>query len=171
MPETLEYAPTLLAEAELCVHQGKLERALSLAKESLLRARPMEQIAEAHIALAQIYLSLGTLGEAVLEAAEGLARATQLDSPRVISLAHLAMARVQSWRGDPEAVAPFDAALSAAEAAGAPYERAAVLEAYAQHLERVGARADEAAAMAAEALAIQQRLRVASASSPRASIC
>jgi len=170
IPETLEYAPTLLAEAELCIHEGKLERALSLAKESLLRARPLEQIAEAHIALAQIYLSLGALGEAVIEAAEGLARASQLDSPRIMSLAHLAMARVQSWRGDPEAVAPFDAALSAAEAAGAPHERAAVLESFAQHLERADVRADEAAAMAAEASAIQQRLRIARDSSPRVSI-
>jgi hypothetical protein len=136
MPETLEFAPTLLAEAELCAHGGDYERALALAQQSLGRARPLEQITEAHVALNQMHISHGDPAEAAAHAIAGLAHATRLDSPRIMSLAHLAMARGRSCRGDPDADASFDAALSWADAAGCPYERTAVLEARTQHLER-----------------------------------
>jgi tetratricopeptide (TPR) repeat protein len=165
IPDTLEFAPTLLAEAELYAHRGDFERGLLLAQESLTRARPLEQIAEAQLTLAGIHLSLGNQAEAAVAATEALARATQLDSPRIISLAHLAMAEVRSGRADPEAVASFDAALRSASAAGTPYERAAVLQAYAQHLERVGTRAGVATAMAAESVGIQRQLGIARDSS------
>jgi hypothetical protein len=61
----------------------------------------LEQIAEAHIALAQMHLSHGDPAEAAAHATAGLADATRLDSPRTMSLANLAMARVQSCQGDP----------------------------------------------------------------------
>ena len=43
IPETLEYGPTLLAKAELCLHQGELEAALAWGMQALARTRPVDQ--------------------------------------------------------------------------------------------------------------------------------
>jgi hypothetical protein len=112
-------------------------------------------------------VALGNPADAEAHAAEGLTRATQLDSRRIACLAHLAMAHVRSSRNDPGAVDSLVAALEAAETADTPYERSIVLDALSRQLEHVDTRAQEAAAMAAEALAIRQELRITTDSLPR----
>jgi len=171
IPETLEYGPTLLAKAELCLHEGNLVSALGFGIQALIRTRPVDQIVEAHIILSQVHLALGHVDEAQSHADQGVALATRLDAPRLQCLTHLGAASVATNRTGVDAIKSFEAALTFARAARAPYDQALVLQAYADYLGSTDGGGSEAAAMAAEALAIRQRLGVSSAASAAPLAC
>jgi DNA-binding SARP family transcriptional activator/tetratricopeptide (TPR) repeat protein len=156
--ETLEYAPTLLARAELGIADGDLEAALEFAQRSLRGRGTLDQLVEAHLVLAQLHSLLGRPVEASTQAASAVAQAARLASPRLLSLAYLAVARTTSTPGDRES--SLIAALEHAETAGAPLERSLVLRAYAEHLEALGADVEQSSAMQAEADGLRDQLRV-----------
>jgi tetratricopeptide (TPR) repeat protein len=133
MPETLEYAPTLLATAELCAHQGQFDRALTLATQALEHARTQDLIIEANIVVAELQLAQGDPAVADEHAAEAVARAGRLGAPRLLSRAHLISAQVAQGSDADGARAAFQVALRYAEEAGAAHEQVAVLNASADH--------------------------------------
>jgi tetratricopeptide (TPR) repeat protein len=93
MADTLEYAPTVLAMAEMRVFKGQLEEALALASTSLKRTRPVDHLVEAHVVLTNIQLARGDASAAATHAAEALSYASRLGSPRLLSLANRASAQ------------------------------------------------------------------------------
>jgi DNA-binding SARP family transcriptional activator len=127
MPETLEYPPTLLAMAELHACEGRFSKALQLARQSLDQTRPVDQLVEAHVVLAQIHQALGQGADAAEHAAEAVVHAGRLDSPRLLSLAHLVSAQAQVDRDPEQAQLTFEIALQKATEARTPYERELVL--------------------------------------------
>jgi tetratricopeptide (TPR) repeat protein len=158
MSETLQYAPTLLAMAEVRAHEGAVDDALSLATRALAHARPLDQIVEAHIVLAQIYLIAGDGLATLAQASEAVAEASRLGCPRLLSLAHLGLAQATQEQNVERASGAFQAALRHAERAGTPYERAAVLSAYADFVRAQASDLELANAMEHEALRITQGL-------------
>ncbi len=159
MTETLEYATTLVAVAGACLDAGDLPRALRLSERSVRCARTVEQEIEAHILLTLLDLATQRQEPATAHAAEAVAQAEHLGSPRLLSLAHLTVGRVARARSNPrKATAAFEAALAQCEVARTPYERALALQAYAQHLDHQGARRDHIGAMQAEARDILRQL-------------
>jgi DNA-binding SARP family transcriptional activator/Tfp pilus assembly protein PilF len=105
MPETLEYAPTLLVAAELRAMDSDFEAALALAKRSLECAKPLEQLIEAHILLAHIAVGLGDPALATAHATEAVGQAQNLGSRRLLALAQLAAARAARGRAPRRAAA------------------------------------------------------------------
>jgi DNA-binding SARP family transcriptional activator len=163
MQQTLEYSPTLLAMAELCAYDADHDRALHFAEAALESARPVEQIVYAHTRLASLHAVLGHSVAAAAQASTAVEHTERIGAPRLLSLAHLAVARCASVTNARQADASFQAALRFAELARAPYERAAALEAYAEYLEVAGVDLERAAAMTAEALQIFAQLGLPSA--------
>jgi len=156
MTETLEHAPTLLAMAELRADETRLDEALALARHALERARPVEQIADVHVFLSRLYLMLGDQPSANRHAVEALAYALRLGSARLLSTAYLAAAGPAAARA--KANTALETALGYAVSAGATFEHAQVLYAYAEHLERAGADLDRVAVMIAQAREIERNL-------------
>src|SRR5262249_6104211 len=135
IPESLEHAPTLLLKAELQAEKGETLPALRLAERALDCAAPLEQVVEAHVLLANLHLRLNHVSLARANAAEAVAGAERLGSPRLTCLAHLASGTIgAAVRNLSGATAAFEAALRYAQAASIPYERALVLRTYAEYL-------------------------------------
>jgi tetratricopeptide (TPR) repeat protein len=130
MTETLEYAPTLLGAAELRAEVGDLDGALDLASRSLEEARPLDQIVEAHIGLARVYLARREIASARVHGNEAVSLAARLGSPRLSSLAQLIFAESLAVQDAERAREAFQLSLFEADRAQAPYERALVLQAY-----------------------------------------
>jgi tetratricopeptide (TPR) repeat protein len=160
MPETLEYAPTLLAVAELRLELGHADEALDLAQQALGQARPVEQVIEALIMLARIQLARGEPVLAHTYAAQALVQAARWESPRLLALAHLAVAQTMTERDTSPAGAGLTSALHYAEDAQTPLERALVLRAYAAFLRQTGSSQDLAEAADDEASGISRTLRL-----------
>jgi tetratricopeptide (TPR) repeat protein len=159
MPETLEYAPTLLAAAELRAEVGDLDGALDLASRSLEEARPLDQIVEAHIGLGRVSLARRDVPSAVAHSSRAVGQATLLGSPRLISLAHLVFAKSMAEQDAERAHDAFKIALLEADKAQAPYERALALQAYSAFLRRPETELGSAVSMQDEARALMQAMR------------
>jgi tetratricopeptide (TPR) repeat protein len=159
MPRSFEYAPTLLAVAERRWRQGDLESATAYAERFLAAGMTAEVTVEARVVLATCHALAGRLDLAAPHAAEALALAERLGSPRLLGWAHLAAARVAAATGDlPAAARSFEAAIRQLEAARMPYDRALALRDYGQLLGARSNRPERARAMLSEALGIFQRL-------------
>jgi DNA-binding SARP family transcriptional activator len=157
MSETLEYAPTLRAKAEFHLLLGELTDATSLARQSLEHARPVAQRVEALILLARVLLEAEDGVAADGYAREAVALAESLKSPRLLALAHLALARAMP--PDRLANEAFKRALECADGADAPYERAIVRLAYSKHLTEAGSAPGQARVLAEEAAALLRQLQ------------
>ena len=142
MSETLEYAPTLRVMAEMYLREGKPREALAVATQSLEETRPIDQLAEAHVVLAQIHQALGDSVAAGQHAAEAVAQASRLDAPRLLSLAHLVSAQALVTEDPEQASVTFQIAIQKADEARTPHEHAAALTAYAACLRQTGASFD-----------------------------
>ncbi len=161
IPEVLDFAPALLAAAELELQRDPA-LALALAEHSLARARPVEHVLNAHLVLSDVYRTLDQRQLAGDHATIALEQASYLRAPRLIALAELAVARVNAAeRRDERAAAAFDDALAHAERAEAPFERATIERDYADCLERQPAFRERAAALRSEAQELFRRLGVA----------
>jgi tetratricopeptide (TPR) repeat protein len=161
MTETLEYAPTLLAAAELRVMEADFEQALVLAMRALERAKPVEQVIEAHLVVAELQAEVGQQTRAAFHAAEAVRHAETLGSRRLLARAHIAAGRATASRAPHRAVALFEKAVRDAEAARTPHERALALQALADHLESAGIQADRTIELRAEVDLIYMGLRSA----------
>ena len=89
--------------AELRLDGGDPAGALPYAERSLASGASVEQLLEARVMLARLALALGQPAEASAHAAEAVAQAERLGSPRLLSLAHLAAGRAAAAAGDPRA--------------------------------------------------------------------
>jgi len=158
MRDTLEYALGLRTSAQLQFSGGDLVSALALANQALAHARPIDQTAEVHCLLASIQTAIGDASDARASARAALEAADRMTAPRLRVLALLALARAEALQDGLDADRTFTAALEAADAAGSPGERAEVLRSYAEYLDRCPAQAERAAAFAAEARALLDRL-------------
>jgi ATP/maltotriose-dependent transcriptional regulator MalT len=137
MPETFEFAPTLVALAELRFVQGDLQSAADLAQRGLEHPENwfVDQFIEGQVVFATIQLARGELSTAASLAAEALNAAGRLQAPRLMSVAALAGARVAAEGYDwAAALKGFEAALDHATRAETPYERASAMEGYARAL-------------------------------------
>ncbi|HEY1295046.1 MAG TPA: AAA family ATPase [Chloroflexota bacterium] len=159
MPETLEYAPTLLAMAELRTDVGDLDGALDLALKSLEQARPLEQSVEARTVLARICLAQRDVPRAIAHATEAIDLATRLGSPRLMSLAHLVFAESMAEQDAERARGAFETALAYADEAETSYERALALSAYGRFSRATDARVELGAAMENEGQALIRAVR------------
>jgi tetratricopeptide (TPR) repeat protein len=151
MPQTLEYAPTLLAMAQLRASSADLDGALRYAQQSVDCARTAEQLTEVHIELARLKLVAGDAESAAANAATAVTFAERLGSPRLLSLAYLVAAQSRQTTDPRASGVAFEDALRNAQNARMPYERGVVLRAYAAHLRLVGIQPDRAADLAREA--------------------
>lgn len=161
MQETLEYAPTLLAMADVRFAAGEFDAALQLAVKALERARPLDQIVQARTVLAQIHLARREYPQAFTQAKEAVATASRLGSPQLLSLAYLAYAGTSANRDSAHARDAFETALRHANEAKTPYERALVLDAYARFLRASASNLELASSMENEARSLMAGLRVA----------
>lgn len=98
IPDTLEYAPALLASAELMAARGELGEGLRLAELALERARTVEQVAEAELLLCELNLRFGDPVAAASHARGALIQAQTLAAPRLLALAELATTRSAAAR-------------------------------------------------------------------------
>jgi DNA-binding SARP family transcriptional activator len=155
MRDTLEYAPILLAVAELRFHQMDFQQALEFASRSLEHAHPVHDIIEAHVTLCRINVALGRAGFAAMHAREAVEKASRLGSSRLLSSSHLAAA----LSAGQDARASFEIALQHANNAAAPLERATVLHHYASSLRRTNSSPDLAHSLELEGSALIQTLR------------
>jgi DNA-binding SARP family transcriptional activator len=92
MPESLEFAPTLVALAELRAEEGSLDEARALAQTALETARPIADRIEAHLILARANLGLGCMPPAVSHAREAVAQAETLQAPLLLAAAYRGLA-------------------------------------------------------------------------------
>jgi len=138
MPESLEFAPSLLAMARLRAHQGDRATAIQVGLEALANARPVQQLLEANAFVGTLYLECGQLDLARKHADEAVSQALQLGSPWLLSGALLCQARVSTQLDPASANSLFERAIHFAEQAQTPYERAQALTAYAAHLRTTG---------------------------------
>jgi len=125
----------------------------------VLATGPSAELAvEAHLVLADLYRRTGTPAAAQEHAEAAHSLAERLHSPRLIGVAHAALARVTALSDDQtNAARAFEQALDLLATARTPFERALVLQAYAVDL--VGQRDRERArAMLDEALAVLERI-------------
>jgi hypothetical protein len=91
--------------------------------------------AEAHGLAVEACLMLGDGGQADRHAAEALALARRLGTPRQLGQAHVAAARLAAAEGDrPAASSSFDAAIRILEDAQIPYDLAVALRGHGQLL-------------------------------------
>ncbi len=161
IPEVLDFAPAVLAAAELEL-QCDPRRALALAERALTHARPVEHVLNAHLVLSEIYRVLDRRQLASDHAMLALEQATSLRAPRLLALAQLALARLdadeQRYR---RAAVAFEEALAQAERAEASFERATILRDYAACLEQDPASRERAAEVRGEAEALFRQLGVA----------
>ena len=152
IPETLEYAPTLLALAELALQQADLPVALTYANQALEAARPVEHVLAAHVMLARIQTLARAHRRARSHVAKALGAAETLASPVWLSRAHLALAglatQTEAWQS---AVTAYEKALRHADAARAPLEQALVRRTFADQLRARGVRPEMGERLRAEA--------------------
>jgi tetratricopeptide (TPR) repeat protein len=162
MTESLEYAPTLLAMAELRLQIAEPQQALALASRALDCAIPVEDAQQAHLVAAQVHLRLNNFQLAREHANAAVEGGERLRAPRLLSLGYLELAQVNVagslWE---QAIGSFEQALNFAEAAGSRFERAMVLKAYAESVEAATlptSKGRSATAMALESRSILQAL-------------
>jgi DNA-binding SARP family transcriptional activator len=161
IPEVLDFAPAVLAAAELEL-PGDPQRALDLAERALAHARPVEHVRNAHLVLSDIYRVLAQRQLASDHATIALEQASYLRAPRLMALAQLAVARLNAGEQRySRAAAAFEDALAQAVRAEAPFERATILRTYAACLEQRASPGERAAGLRAEAQALFRQLGVA----------
>jgi DNA-binding SARP family transcriptional activator/lipoprotein NlpI len=134
IPESIEYAPSLLAMAQLRAAQGNRRAAIELGQESLNHAAPLQQLIEANILLANICLDSGDVDRARMHATDAVFQANKLGSLWILSGALAAQARVANLTSPDEADQLFQLAIDSARRASAPYACAVALNAYAECL-------------------------------------
>jgi tetratricopeptide (TPR) repeat protein len=152
--QTLEYSPTLLAMARLSASRDDLKGALRYAQRSFESASTAEQLAEVHIELSHLKLTVGDPDSAEASAASAITYAERFRSPRLLSLAYLVAARSRRTLDPFAAGALFEEALQHADTAGVPYERATVRAHYAAHLQLLHTQLGRAKDLAREAQTI-----------------
>lgn len=158
MPESLEYAPTLLGIAQLRACEDELDVATQIAEMAVDRARPHEAIVQAHTVLAEIHVRQRELARANTHVATAIAMSERMTSPRLVAKAHLVAAFASSsWDS---AAAHLEIALSAADTARSPYERAKILHALAKHLQTRQSTSGRAGRMESDATEIFSQLAV-----------
>ncbi|MBV9359444.1 MAG: AAA family ATPase [Chloroflexi bacterium] len=161
IPEVLDFAPAVLVAAELELTVDA-RRARALAERALAHARPVEHVLNAHLVLSEIYRVLDGRQLASDHATLALEQASYLRAPRLLARAQLAVARLNAdQQRHGRAAAAFEDALTQAEQAEAPFERATVLHAYAACLEQQPVSRERAAELRGEAEALFRRLGVA----------
>ncbi len=120
MLESLEFAPTLLAEAEVHWRQGFTSSALSLVERALAGPHTAELGVEAHALHAELLLAAQRPAAAEAEATAALDIAEGLGGPLLLALAHRAAGLVASAQADhTAATASLRAAARYLESAGA----------------------------------------------------
>jgi DNA-binding SARP family transcriptional activator len=107
MPQTLEFAPTLLALAHVASAEGRTGEGLAFARQALERGGTTEQQVEIRCALTELLTTEGQaeLGES--RAREAVALAEQLGSPRLQGVAYLALSHATAARGDESTAARY----------------------------------------------------------------
>jgi hypothetical protein len=125
---------------------------------TLLRYAEQALATEAHLVLADLHRSTGTLQTARVHAEAGRGLADQLGGPRLLGLSWTALARVDAQSGDlTSAARSFAQAPETLAVARMPFERALALQAYA--VEVVGRQEAECArALLAETLGLLEGL-------------
>src|SRR5262249_33045530 len=88
MPESLEYAPTILAQAEAHAADADLGMAVDFARRAVDINGTLEFKCEARLVLADLLLAVGSHDAGRAVAAEAMAAATQLNSPSLLARAH-----------------------------------------------------------------------------------
>ena len=132
MPRSVEYAPTLLALAAINWRGDDLATRDRHAERVLAMGPAAELVVESHLVLASLHRQLGTLETAQARATEARSLAERLGSPRLVGLAHLAMARAEAASHDLSAAASsFEHAVGRLQEARTPFERASALRSYA----------------------------------------
>jgi class 3 adenylate cyclase/tetratricopeptide (TPR) repeat protein len=126
MPRSLEYAPTLLAAAELAVLDAPRDAA-DLAERVISLGSSVEVHIEARALAVRAFVALARLDRADFHADQAVELATRLGTPYSLGLAHLAKARADKAAGRPAAEQAASAALEHFAVAGTPYERAIAL--------------------------------------------
>jgi predicted ATPase/DNA-binding SARP family transcriptional activator len=158
MPESIEYAPSLLAMGHLRAAQHELDVAIDFARESLDRARQLQHQAEANIALANFFLKGGDADASSRHAAAALGQATTLRCPWLVSAAHLAQAEAGAVLTPATAPDLFMLALRLARESKSPHLQAIVLSAFARYLQDSNPGAADVTSMRSEAEDIRQQL-------------
>lgn len=87
MRGTLEYAPAVLAVADLRLRQGALEDALDLGRNALAHSQPVEQTIWSALHLARVQALRGDAREAQVHANQALTLAEVLRCPWLVTLA------------------------------------------------------------------------------------
>jgi DNA-binding SARP family transcriptional activator len=105
MPQTVEYAPTLLALAQLARVTGDVTEGLEYARQAGELGGTAEFQVELRCLLAELLITSGQADVAVARAAEGVPIAEQLGSPRLLGLAYLALSRAGAARREVSASA------------------------------------------------------------------
>jgi tetratricopeptide (TPR) repeat protein len=110
MPESLEFAPTLVALAELRSQEGRIEEARALAQAALESAHAVADRIEAHLTIACANLRLGNVPVAISHAKEAVARSEALQAPMLLGAAYRGLAEAAAADGQPDARLWFAAA-------------------------------------------------------------
>jgi DNA-binding SARP family transcriptional activator/Tfp pilus assembly protein PilF len=158
MPESLEFSPSILAVAAVRARQGDCHDVIDLAREALDNARSVHQIIDAHTLLGALYYDIGEADLARQHAKEAVARAELLGSPWLLSGALVCLARASSASDAAATNEVFERAIQLAEQAGAPYERAQAMDAYAARLRATNQPGPRLMWVEAEALRIHDEL-------------
>jgi DNA-binding SARP family transcriptional activator/predicted ATPase len=120
MPDSLEFAPTLVALADLRCQEGNFDEARTWAQAALETARPLADRVEAHVMAARANLGLGSVPLAVSHAKEAVAQAETLQAPVLLAAAYRGLADAAAADGHPEARVWYLAALRQEAAAHIP---------------------------------------------------
>jgi DNA-binding SARP family transcriptional activator len=159
MPESLEYAPSVLAMAQLRARQNATSDAMDLAKAALAECRTVEHLANTNTVLAELYVDRGEIELAGVHAREAATKAEALSSAWLLSRALVCQARAASLDGAPDAAELFERAIRCAEQAQTPYERAQAMRAYAAYLRAADKAMPALAWYESEAARILEELR------------
>jgi tetratricopeptide (TPR) repeat protein len=160
IPLSIEYAPTLLAVAELR-RPHDLADALRLAERALQAPRTAETAIEIGASLASWYVDAGRLDDAVQQVAVTLAAAERLHAPLARGVANLAAGRLAAAQGDDvRAEQVLRVALGYLTVAQTPYERSAALCELAAVMERASGNASQSTVMRREAATLLDQIGV-----------
>ncbi len=123
MPDSLEFAPTLVAQARLLWNQSLLDEALATNARALLAPHTWQFGVEAEVAHAELLVAAGRSAEAEEHAAAALHMAERLGGPLLLGIAHRSVGEVAAARDDSAgAAAALRMALNCFEAARTPLQ-------------------------------------------------
>jgi len=141
IPDTIEYAPALIAYAELRLSEGDPASAALLVERALTREMSIDNAVSAHVLLARVCAVLGDIDSGRTHLAQARALANRLGGPQFMSATALAEGWIAAASGDDEsASSAFELSVRQADLARTPYYLLLALEAQIDHAARIGAR-------------------------------